>query len=361
MDWIRFLEENNIHFVSRGPNTKKNEVSLKCPMCMEDDPSEHLGVNLQNGYWGCLRDQSHRGKSSRTLIKAILGCSSAQAGLIVKQYSHSDPDSLEAALDTLVSYGQVDEALKIMDQKKPEPEFNSFSQIKTRGITRRFYDYLEGRGYETPHNMIQHYNLRCALTGRYKDRINIPIYHNNELLGWTSRAIGSPKNAPRYLASSEDVKTTVFNYDELQKGGRRLFIVEGPFDAIKVDNFGRQLQEGYRATCTFGTSVTLSQIALLRALVGKFEQTWIMFDKGAEGPARNLSDWVGCKTADLPYDVDDPGDLSNEGLVYMADGHYWGHTLLPPMIQGVMRQRTSQLANSLMRNNALLKRLTNKP
>src|SRR5258706_108308 len=101
MDWRRFLEENNITFVDRGPNTKRGEVSIQCPMCGQDDPSEHLGINLQTGKWGCHRDANHRGKASRTLIKAILGCSSQQAGLIVKQYSHSDPDTLEAALFTL--------------------------------------------------------------------------------------------------------------------------------------------------------------------------------------------------------------------------------------------------------------------
>src|ERR1700690_250170 len=101
MDWIRFLDENNIHYVTRGPNTKRGEVSVHCPMCGDEDPSEHLGINLQTEKWGCLRDQSHRGKSARTLIKAMLGCSSPQAGLIVRQYSHSDPDSLESALLTL--------------------------------------------------------------------------------------------------------------------------------------------------------------------------------------------------------------------------------------------------------------------
>src|SRR6185437_14451795 len=101
MDWIRFLEENNIHFVSRGPNTKRGEISVQCPMCGDDDPSEHFGINPTTGKWGCHRDASHRGKSARTLIKALLRCSGTQAGFIVKQYSKADPDSLEAALAVL--------------------------------------------------------------------------------------------------------------------------------------------------------------------------------------------------------------------------------------------------------------------
>jgi hypothetical protein len=218
-------------------------------MCGDEDPSEHLGINLTTGYWGCHRDASHRGKSSRTLLKAILSCTSQQARTIVRQYSHADPDDLDSALSTLLSHEQVEGGLQtLIRQQKQEPEFSSFNQIKVRGITRKFYDYLGQRGYDSPHEIIQHYDLRCALTGRYKDRIIIPVKLNGELLGWTSRAIGHPKNAPRYLASNEDVKTTVLNYDELKDGGHRLFIVEGPFDAIKLDNFGRY--RGVRATCT---------------------------------------------------------------------------------------------------------------
>ncbi len=324
MDWVRFLDENNIGYVTRGPNTKRGEVSVHCPMCGDDDPSEHLGVNIQNGYWGCLRDQSHRGKSARTLIKAILGCSSTQAGLIVKQYSRSDPDGLEGALtaleaDTMGVINHDEDLVQQAHNQKFGPQFKDFNRIKVRGITRRFYDYLGGRFF-TPLEIIQHYDLRCCLTGRYKDRIIIPVRLNEELLGWTSRAIAVTKSAPRYLMSSEAVKTTIYNYDELKEGGKRLFIVEGPFDAIRVDNHLRHLK--VRATCTFGTSVTISQIALLRSLVKKYESTWVLFDVGADGPAQNLADWVGCKTTSLPSGVKDPGELDEFNLDFLGHPDY---------------------------------------
>lgn len=339
MDWTRFLEENNIHFVTRGPNTKRGEVSIHCPLCGDEDPSEHLGISLQTENWGCLRDPSHRGKSSRTLIKHILGCSSPQAGLIVKQYSHSDPDNLAAVLNVLeadhnhVVTHDVDIA-KLAKHQKLGPQFKDFYEIKPRGITKRFFQSLIDRGYENPQDIIRRYDLRCAMTGRYKDRIIIPIYFNDELLGWTSRAIGNPVNAPRYLMSSDDVKATVYNYDELRKGGQRLFITEGPFDALKIDSFNYVRQENsydpmyvpveFRATCTFGTSVTLSQLALLRSLVKKFDETWILFDKGADGPANNLAEWTGAKLAFLPSDVDDPGELKSGQLSQLSDKMFGG-------------------------------------
>lgn len=333
MDWQRFLEENNIHFVTRGPNTKRGEMSIHCPLCGNDDPSEHLGISPVNGNWGCLRDPSHRGKSPRTLVKLILGCSSIQAGLIVKQYSHSDPDTLEAALMSLGAgkHGVLLRELEAQNHAKHldvKQQFNAFTKMKPRGITKRFYQYMVSRGLGDPKEIIDYYDLRCALTGQYKDRIIIPVRHSGELLGWTSRAIAKTITAPRYLASSEDVKTTLFNYDELLKnGGERLFVVEGPFDAIRVDSYGlhKENHVPFRATCTFGTSVAISQIVLLRALVKKFDETWVLFDKGAEGPAANLSDWIGAKLASLPSSVKDPGELVIGQLAQLGEYKYQGY------------------------------------
>ena len=31
MDWVRLLEDSRIEYVTRGPNTKRGEVSVRCP------------------------------------------------------------------------------------------------------------------------------------------------------------------------------------------------------------------------------------------------------------------------------------------------------------------------------------------
>jgi hypothetical protein len=312
MDWSRFLEENNIPFVTRSQNTKRGEVSVQCPMCGVEDPSMHLGINLQNDKWGCHRDSSHRGISPHVLVRALLNCSTKLSKLIVKQYSHSDPDSLESALAIL---NPETEAPEVEVRRDFEGEFKGFGEIRPRGASKRFFNYLMSRGYNNPQNIIKNYNLKCAYAGPYKDRIIVPVRHCGELIGWTSRALGAPISAPRYLASSEDVKTTVFDYDYVKKGGNRLFVVEGPFDAIRLDSHGhdgRCFQ--VRATCTFGTSATISQIAILRALVKSYDEAYVLFDKGADGPASNLAQWIGAKIAHLPDRVDDPADLKPRHL-----------------------------------------------
>ena len=314
MDWQRFLEENNIHYVTRGPNTKRGEFSINCPFCGDEDPSEHLGINPKTGNWGCHRDQAHRGKSAKRLIRAILSCSGIQAGFILKQYDQADPDSLESIIGMLTE--EPTEPAPPPKQHSLDAEFAKFAKICPRGSTKRFFNYLQTRGYDNPQDIISNYDLRCALVGKYHDRVILPIRMNGQLLGWTSRAIIDPANAPRYLASSNDVKTTVFNYDEIKKGGDVLYILEGPFDALRVDSHLAYVTHGdRRATCVFGTSVTISQVALLRAVVKRFKIAYVLFDQGADNPSIELASWLGnARAIFLPSNVKDPDDLLEADL-----------------------------------------------
>lgn len=319
MDWQRFFDENNIHYVTRGPNTKRGELSIACPYC-GDDPSEHLGINLKSEFWGCLRNQSHRGRSARYLVKALLRCSTQQAFNVVRQYSHADPDSLEAIIREFD--GEEPNAFNPMEkQASPSVQYGDFYPIKNRGSTRRFWQYLSVR-CSAP-TASRRYGLRCALTGRYKDRIIIPVIMNGEMVGWTARAITKTETAPRYLASNEEIKTCVWNYDALKDGGERLFIVEGPFDAIKLDSYFAQYSgiDGQKvfATCTFGTSVTVPQIAALRGLTKRFNQVYVLFDLGAESQGDHLAQWLGAKQAYLPSGTDDPGEMIKHQIDQLMD------------------------------------------
>lgn len=65
----------------------------------------------------------------------------------------------------------------------------------------------------------------------YRDRLIIPFYYNNQLVGYTARKVTD--GSPKYM--SEQQPGYVFNMD--QQDYRRLFaiVVEGPMDAIGVE------------------------------------------------------------------------------------------------------------------------------
>lgn len=297
MDWISLLSNNSVPYVTRGPNTKRGEISIRCPFCGEDDPSEHMGISLSTDNWGCHRDASHRGHSPIRLITAILGCSSYQARLIVSQYGVTDPDRYE---DNSPNTAPVRAQIITLPSE--------FEVIRSTGLTAKFWKYLLKRGFNDPHRCIDRYQLSCALTGRWKDRIIIPFYEGASLIGWTGRALIVPVSAPRYLSSSEAVKRTIFNFNNLLAGGDTLYVTEGPFDALKLDYYGAP------ATCIFGVSITVDQAALIREIGRGFKRVVLMLDAEASQQAFQMLDWLGpnVEIGVLPFGVKDPGDLTEE-------------------------------------------------
>lgn len=309
MNWIDFLEDNQIHYVTRGPNTKRNECSVRCPWCGEDDPSTHLGISLNTENWGCLRNTTHRGKAPSYLIAALLGCSSTQAKLIASQYSRPDPSTLGDALAALTGTG---EALKpVAGHTEAMPDLRP---IKPTGSTAKFWRYLEReRGFYDIQGLLDQYKIKACLTGRFKDRVIIPFFRGGEMVAWTGRAIIDPVNAPRYLSSSE-VKNVVFNQDALI-GGDLLFIVEGPMDALKLDFYGQH--HGARATCILGIGMSMDQIGILNSIIRHYKKTVVLLDAGALESAFSVMDWLhgqNVTLGQLPDGVKDPGSMAPDEI-----------------------------------------------
>jgi len=251
--------------------------------------------------WGCLRDASHRGRSSTTLIAALLGCTTARAKLIEAQYSTSDPEDLNGAIAAL-------EGLPAAPRIPPEV-YPPVEKIRYMGVTNRFWNYLKNRGFgDQTKEMIWRYGLQCCIQGRFKDRIIIPFLRQGRRIAWTGRAITEPVEAPRYLSSSL-IKTMLFNEDAVLRGGKLLFIPEGPFDALKLGFYG-----GGRAvvTCTSGVALSTEQINLLNRAIKQFARVIVLFDHDAIAQAFATMDWL-CSPnvvlGNLPPGVKDPGQL----------------------------------------------------
>ncbi len=319
MDWVSLLEDNFIHYVTSGKNTGKNEVSVKCPWCGDDDPSQHMGINLTSNKWSCWRNTQHRGHTPVKLISALLGVGLTQAALIIKAYQQANIDGFDSlilptaaihtgpyqpiptrafALRTLPAH-TTPQIVKYPDDFEP-----------LRGI---FCDYLLRRGIDN--QLADYYCLACCRIGRWKQRVIIPVFDKNfKLLGWQGRAIIEPKKAPRYLTSHEQVKRTVFNLQNISKGGEVLYIWEGPMDAMKVDFYGKPK---IRATCTFGVNFTPEQIQLLSELSSKFSRVVSAFDTDPAGiiGGFNLSDWLpNISFGNLPEGHKDTDKLSEDQI-----------------------------------------------
>lgn len=313
MDWEAFFKDYRVDYITRGQNVKKGNVNIPCPFC-GDDPSYHMGVSLHSKGWGCWRSASHAGKKPNRLIRALLNSSYQAADVIVRQYSTADPADLDEAINRLEA--SVKPATT-PDRRRELMMPSDFKVIKPKGTTARFWQYLERRGFPDVEEVAEIYKLRCASTGTWKDRIIIPIYMDGKLQSWTSRALGNPVNAPRYLALGEEqgslinVFHSLWNWDELQHGGEILIVTEGPFDALKLDYFG--IEFDCCATCTFGTAMSIEQAMLIGEASKRFKRTLLVYDRGATEAiflAQDKLVHTNVTIGFLPETVDDPGEMS---------------------------------------------------
>lgn len=323
IDWEGFLKANGIHYVTYGPNTKAGEVSVKCPFCGPEDPSQHMGINLKREVWSCWRNRSHAGKKPHRLIMALLGCSYAQARNVVAQFSASDPDEL-------VNYIKP-QRNKLPKRKKEKhlafpPEFRT---VNDSGLQKRFWKYLKGRGFHDVDALVERYNIQCANTGVWASYLVFPIYDGNRLVCWQGRALGSTIKAPRYraLSTSEgaliEIKDHLFNEKSILKGGKLLVVVEGMVDFLKLDFYNKA--RGVKITCTFGTHLTQEQIYLLADLSKVYDKVIILFDEEAIDSQLEVLkelDIYGVEAAALPPGIEDPGALERHQVPRVLKGFY---------------------------------------
>ena len=181
---------------------------------------------------------------------------------------------------------------------------------------------MKSRGFSLTETSIaaNRYGLLCTLSGQFKNRIVFPVI-KDKLVGYAGRCVDG--GGLRYLSiPGPIVKRNILWYNDLlEKGGHRLIITEGPFDALKLD-FGLYLCGSKdRATCTFGITYTPEQVSLLLSLRRRFKSFIVLFDQGATKTAYKLLGQLSiirARLGFLPDNAKDPGDLPFKAIEKMV-------------------------------------------
>jgi len=146
----------------------------------------------------------------------------------------------------------------------------------------------------------------------------MPRCHRPKYLHLSSKA---KDDKPVALVSTKD---TLYNLPALVDGGEILYVVEGPFDALKIDCYGRE--NGVRAVCLFGKHATAHQLELLSIALSAFDRVTILLDNDAIAEAQDIAQTLSDQHASnkirlghLPNAVKDPGDLTMEQVRGMRD------------------------------------------
>jgi len=277
-----YFDNLGIKYYTKGKNTGRNSISMKCIFC--NDQSNHLSLNLQTGKTICWRCG---GKSLTKIIKELSQCSYSEAL-------------------------KVEETLELIVEEKTERRLvNGNILSKFLPLTDSYKNYLENRRFSV--SLESKYSLMQAeVYSRYKYRLIIPVIMSGYAVGFTARDI-TGKSELRYLSCSDNeaIKPKsewLYNVDSVRDSA---MIVEGCTDAWRL---------GDGAIALMGTGFSEGQVVEL--IKRKLKRIFIIFDaeenaqQRALSLARRLSPFV--KTVEIVnIGSGDPADLSNDDAKYL--------------------------------------------
>ncbi len=310
-DWIGFLKQQGVGFISSGKNVQRGHINVRCPFCGPADPHFHMGIRLEDGAWACWRNEDHRSRNVARLIVALTGMAWDEAIELVDEATPFERTSLRELSERLRNKPKPKSLLKVFNPPK------HFLPIVDEGRRARFVDYLVERKFSVPTipQLCADYSLRCSFTDDTEHRVIFPFIKGKHWYGYTARSIF--KNArTRYLSfpDSRAVKQLVFNHNAMLEGGRALIVVEGPVDALKLDFYGKAL--GVRAIATLGTTATDEQAGILLHNLLRYGRRWDQVFRLLDPGALAQSLTLGAKLAALrtqtlfvPAGVEDPGAM----------------------------------------------------
>lgn len=325
-DWPALLEQHGVEYVTSGPNIGRGHVGVRCPFCGASDPSHHMAISLEDRGWICRRERAHAGKSPVRLVQALLGCTHEEARRLVGFPTMGASSGLLERVQAQL--GRAPEAPAAAPLREP-PEFKRFDAALPSALP--YARYMQRRGF--PQDFLRGeataLGLRYCVRGAQAGRVVFLVHQEGKLVNWTGRSL-SPNARLRYRVLSADpevaardglpaaplsIERCLLFYDELRAGGRELFLVEGPMDALKLRLLGRQ------ATCIFTSSPSRWQVDLLRDIAPGFDRRVVLLDRGAEAPTfkttRELAA-LGFSAGWLPAGADDPGELTAKLLAKMG-------------------------------------------
>ncbi|KKK72386.1 hypothetical protein LCGC14_2904360, partial [marine sediment metagenome] len=86
-DPILYFENRNISYSTEGKNVTEGWCNIECPFPFCDDPSNHMGINLESKLFSCWAC-GEKGGMDR-LIQELEGCSWPESQLILSQFQEN--------------------------------------------------------------------------------------------------------------------------------------------------------------------------------------------------------------------------------------------------------------------------------
>lgn len=298
MNIREILDLFGVFWVEKGSNVASGNINIACPFC-GDDPSQHLGIQESSGWWGCWRDQSHRGRNLFTLLRKLTGL---------------------GRVEILERVGGIDYGLqKRGEVKSPNLVIPGECGVdsNTGGFFRvRCLNYLRSRGFIPPESVMGRFHLTYGTVGSFRGRLIIRLLDlERRCVALTGRLFWG--SGPRYLSEGK-TKNHLSFLQEFSPIVRHIILVEGPMDALKLNLL---LPPQVRALGIQGRVLSDSQLSTLCSLrfSSHLSRVDSCLDAGSFlGNQQILSQLrvlgLCSRILQLPEGVKDPGDLTTSNF-----------------------------------------------
>lgn len=276
---VQFCKDYHIPYAAQGKNVSSGWVGVQCPFC--HDKSNHGGINQDNGNYSCWKC----GFDDMALyIQHAAGVNFQEALGIKRRYYSQHRTEYRLGKEQAVSQIEM-----------PGDKLQSIHEY-----------YLTGRGFD-PDFLVQKYGIKgTGITGYWRYRIIIPIFHRGQMVSYTGRDI-TDRQEERYLTLSKkesivNPKHVLYGLENCQNKSR-VCVVEGCTDVWRMG-------DGFCAT--MGTALTEQQISLLlsyRHIILMFDPEEEAYEK-AKKAAENIAVYGNTVELLLMNGDKDPGALS---------------------------------------------------
>ena len=205
------LGDHGLHYPNRG------QISFNCPVCDDGRNKHNLEVNyIENVYkcWPCGDSEGTHGP----------------LGKIFDRYGNKKQKKLYQVFkpETVVKREKKKKTLRL-----PSSYTLFKDSSKVYPVRRQAINYLYNRGITD--YMIEKYQIGFCDNGDHAGRIVIPSYNSNGELNYYIARSWNPMSRAKYK-NPEAEKDKIIFWESLIDWNKDIFLVEGAFDGLFLDN-----------------------------------------------------------------------------------------------------------------------------
>ena len=205
------LGDHGLHYPNRG------QISFNCPVCDDGRNKHNLEVNYINNVYKCWACGDYEGTHG-------------SLGKIFDKYGNRKQKKLYQVLkpETVVKREKKKKALKLPDA------FTLFKDASpVYPVRRQAINYLHNRGISD--YMIEKYQIGFCDVGDHGGRIIIPSYDKSGELNYYIARSWNQMSRAKYK-NPEAEKDKIIFWESLIDWNKDIYLVEGAFDGLFVDN-----------------------------------------------------------------------------------------------------------------------------